>query len=166
MSLLRNNGSPVLENPFFHRGPIRDRRYFFGRESETRRALQMLRQDQCVSIVGPRRIGKTSYLFRFVYLSSCRGAQTAPPDVLLDDDFLGVMDGLVMGGVPAVLGFRWPVSDGGAQLLAQSLYTAWLERGTRLDKALCEARRTVADQRGRDERAWFSPILVMRASSV
>ena len=83
--------------------------------------------------------------------------------MLLDDDFLGVMDGLVMGGVPAVLGFRWPVSDGGAQLLAQSFYAAWLERGYRPDKALCEARTTVADQMGRDERAWFSPILAMRA---
>jgi CHAT domain-containing protein len=101
---------------------------------------------------------------RFVYLSSCwGGAQTTPPNLLLDDDFLGVMDGLVMAGVPAVLGFRWPVSDCGAQLLAQSFYAAWLERGYRPDRALCEARRTVADQMGRDERAWFSPILAMRA---
>ena len=42
-------------------------------------------------------------------------------------------------------------------------YSAWLEGGNRLDSALYEARRTVADRRGRDERAWFSPILVMRA---
>ena len=99
---------------------------------------------------------------RFVYLSSCRGASTAPPATLLDEDFLGVMDGLVMGGVPAMLGFRWPVGDSGAHILAQSFYSAWLEGGNRLDQALCEARRTVADRCGRDERAWFSPILVMR----
>lgn len=98
-----------------------------------------------------------------VYLSCCWGAHTAPPATLLDDDFLGVMDGLVMGGVPAVLGFRWPVSDDGAQLLAQSFYSAWLDEEKKLDKALYEARRTVADQLGRDERAWFSPILAMRA---
>ena len=100
---------------------------------------------------------------RFVYLSSCWGAHTAPPAALLDDDFLGVMDGLVTSGVPVVLGFRWPVSDDGAQLLAQSFYSAWLDEEKKLDKALYEARRTVADQFGRDERAWFSPILAMRA---
>ena len=37
------------------------------------------------------------------------------------------MDGLVTSGVPVVLGFRWPVSDDGAQLLAQSFYSAWLD---------------------------------------
>jgi hypothetical protein len=42
---------------------VEDRRFFFGRTRETRRALQMLRSGQCVSIVGPRRIGKTSLLF-------------------------------------------------------------------------------------------------------
>ena len=68
-----------------------------------------------------------------------------------------------MGGVPAVLGFRWPVSDDGAQLLAQSFYSAWLDEEKRLDEALRGARSTVADQLGRDERAWFSPILAMRA---
>jgi hypothetical protein len=103
-------------------------------------------------------------LLRFVYLSSCGGAHTASPPTLLDDDFLGVMDGLVMGGVPAVLDFRWPVSDDGAQLLTQSFYSAWLDEEKRLDKASCEARRTVADQLGRDERAWFSPILTMGSS--
>jgi len=51
------------ENPFFHRGPIRDRRYFFGRAEETRRALRTLGNGQSISIVGPRRIGKTSLLF-------------------------------------------------------------------------------------------------------
>ncbi len=51
------------DNPFFHRSPIRDSRYFFGRARETRQALDMLRNGQCISIVGPRRIGKTSLLF-------------------------------------------------------------------------------------------------------
>lgn len=97
-------------------------------------------------------------LLRFVYLGSCWGAHTAPPAALLDGDFLGVM-----GGVLAVLGFRWPVSDDGAQLLAQSFYSAWLDEEKKLDKALYEARRTVTDQLGRDERAWLSPILAMRA---
>lgn len=63
MHSAQNEASSIPENPFFHRGPIRNHRYFFGRTAETRRALQMLRNGQCVSIVGPRRIGRTSFLF-------------------------------------------------------------------------------------------------------
>jgi hypothetical protein len=61
MDLPWSEASPVLKNPFFHRGPVRDRRYFFGRTRETRQVLEMLCNGQCVSIVGPRRIGKTSH---------------------------------------------------------------------------------------------------------
>jgi hypothetical protein len=50
-------------NPFFHRGPIRDGAYFFGREYETGQALSLLGNGQSVSLVGQRRIGKTSLLF-------------------------------------------------------------------------------------------------------
>jgi len=51
-------------NPFFHRGPIRDPAYFFGRRRELDQALGLIRNGQSVSIVGPRRIGKTSLLLR------------------------------------------------------------------------------------------------------
>lgn len=50
-------------NPFFHRGPIRDRAYFFGRERETRQIMSLLQNGQSVSIIGQRRIGKTSLLY-------------------------------------------------------------------------------------------------------
>ena len=50
-------------NPFFHRGPIRDRAYFFGRERETGQALSLLGNSQSISLIGQRRIGKTSLLF-------------------------------------------------------------------------------------------------------
>jgi hypothetical protein len=52
-----------LSNPFFHRGPIRDRVYFFGREHETSQALSLLGNGQSIALVGQRRIGKTSLLF-------------------------------------------------------------------------------------------------------
>ena len=52
----------TTENAFFHRGPIRDPAYFFGRENETTQALSLLRNGQSISIVGQRRIGKTSLL--------------------------------------------------------------------------------------------------------
>jgi hypothetical protein len=50
-------------NPFYHRGPIRDRAYFFDREHEVSQALSLLGNGQSISLVGQRRIGKTSLLF-------------------------------------------------------------------------------------------------------
>src|SRR6185503_10123771 len=50
-------------NPFFHRGPVRDRAYFFGREYETSQVLSLLGNGQSISLVGQRRIGKTSLFF-------------------------------------------------------------------------------------------------------
>jgi class 3 adenylate cyclase len=56
----------VIENPYFHRGAIRQPEYFYGRVRETKRALQLLRNGQSVSIVGPRKIGKTSLLLHLM----------------------------------------------------------------------------------------------------
>jgi hypothetical protein len=50
-------------NPFFHRGPVRDPAYFFGREHETRQVLSLLGNSQSIALVGQRRMGKTSLLF-------------------------------------------------------------------------------------------------------
>ena len=52
----------MAENPYFHRAPIRDSRFFFGRTAETQRILSYVSRKQSVSVVGPRRIGKTSLL--------------------------------------------------------------------------------------------------------
>jgi predicted AAA+ superfamily ATPase len=50
------------ENPYFHRGPIRKPEHFFGRTQEVTNTLSLLKNNQSVSIVGPRRMGKTSFL--------------------------------------------------------------------------------------------------------
>lgn len=52
------------ENPFFNRGCIEEERYFCGRERELREILNLLGKPspQSVSIVGQRRIGKSSIL--------------------------------------------------------------------------------------------------------
>ncbi len=52
----------MIENPFFHRGPIRDPAYFYNRQREVKQILDMLGKGQSVSIIGPRKIGKTSLL--------------------------------------------------------------------------------------------------------
>lgn len=83
-----------LDNPFFHRGPIRDRRFFWNRAEEVTQARTLLAQGQSVSIVGPRRIGKSSLLLHlsgetsgptadlsWVYFN-CEGWSTATPETL------------------------------------------------------------------------------------
>ncbi len=53
----------VRTNLFFHRGPIREPAYFFGRKQETAQLFDLLKRGQSVSISGQRRLGKTSLLF-------------------------------------------------------------------------------------------------------
>jgi len=53
----------MARNPFYHRGPIRTLSAFYNRQQETEQIASLLRVSQSVSIVGPRRIGKTSLLF-------------------------------------------------------------------------------------------------------
>jgi DNA-binding response OmpR family regulator len=98
---------------------------------------------------------------RFVYLSCCLGTKTGEPAQLLDDDFLGIADGIVHAGVPAVLGFRWPVSDSGAKTLALAFYESLAKQG-QIDTALLKARCEIA-ARDRDDITWLSPILIMQA---
>lgn len=50
------------ENPFFHRGAIRRAKHFHGRSTEVEQILGLLRNGQSVSLIGPRRIGKSSLL--------------------------------------------------------------------------------------------------------
>lgn len=54
----------MSDNPYIARGPVRDSRMFFGREHEIEEIAAFVRGNQSVSIVGSRKIGKTSLLFR------------------------------------------------------------------------------------------------------
>lgn len=52
----------TVDNPFFHRGAIRRSEEFHGRDAEIEQILGLLRNGQSVSLIGPRRIGKSSLL--------------------------------------------------------------------------------------------------------
>ena len=52
-----------MNNPYISRGPVRTAEMYFGREHEFNEIADFLRGNQSVSIVGPRKIGKTSLLF-------------------------------------------------------------------------------------------------------
>lgn len=97
----------------------------------------------------------------FTYLSCCWGARTGEQAKLLEDDFLGIADGIIQAGIPSVLGFRWPVSDNGAKRLSLAFYESLAKQG-HIDTALLEARQEIAAS-DRDDITWLSPILIMQA---
>jgi tRNA A-37 threonylcarbamoyl transferase component Bud32 len=51
-----------IHNPFFNRHRITDPAYFFGREREVERLYSAIATHQCVSVVGERKLGKSSLL--------------------------------------------------------------------------------------------------------
>ncbi len=53
-----------LRNPFFNRHRITDPVYFFGRQRELERLYSAMATRQCVSLVGERKLGKSSLLTR------------------------------------------------------------------------------------------------------
>ena len=76
-----------VDNPFFHRGAIRHVEDFVGREAELTQMLGLLRNGQSISLIGPRRIGKSSLLLHIGNASVRAPFQLDPPHslfVLLD----------------------------------------------------------------------------------
>ncbi|GAB4580858.1 MAG: hypothetical protein Fur0022_36020 [Anaerolineales bacterium] len=55
-----------MSNPFIARGPIQNEAWFYGRHHELQELAAFLQGNQSVSIVGPRKIGKTSLLFHLM----------------------------------------------------------------------------------------------------
>src|SRR5579863_6155780 len=53
----------LTQNPYFAKAMIRDPEMFFGRPDLLRRVYEMVAHRQCVSITGPRSIGKSSFLW-------------------------------------------------------------------------------------------------------
>jgi len=70
-----------IRNPYFNRKMIKDTDYFYGREREVNLIYSMIDapRPQCVSIVGNRRIGKSS-LLHFIYDENNRQKYIQNPD--------------------------------------------------------------------------------------
>ena len=81
------------DNPFFYRGAIRRVEDFVGREAEINQILGLLRNGQSVSLIGPRRIGKSSLLLHLCHPAVRERFRLDPPRslfVLLDcQEFAG-----------------------------------------------------------------------------
>lgn len=71
-----------IDNPYFHRGAIRRLEDFIGREAEVSQILGLLRNGQSVSLIGPRRIGKSSLLLHLCHTDVRASFGLEPPRAL------------------------------------------------------------------------------------
>lgn len=97
----------MAENPFYNRGPIKEPGFFFNRQAEVARALELLKHGQSVSIVGQRRIGKTSFLYYVLLAETLRQHGLVPEEYLfafVDCQALGSQDhnGSYVGIIEAI----------------------------------------------------------------
>ena len=98
---------------------------------------------------------------RLFHLTCCEGTRTGSQVDLLDNDYLGIADGIIQSGVPSVLGYRWPVSAVSAKEMALAFYRSILRHGSP-EFALLDARRELA-MRNKDDLTWASPILIVQS---
>jgi CHAT domain len=68
---------------------------------------------------------------------------------------------IAQADVPAIVGYRWVVSDVGAKELACTFYES-LFSCLSIEDALFEARSVTASRYGRDDETWASPVLVVQ----
>ena len=80
-----------MNNPYISRGPVRLPDMFFGREHELNEIAAFLKGNQSISIVGPRKIGKTSLLFNLLrpQVTASLGLDPTYLLVYLDCEVLG-----------------------------------------------------------------------------
>ena len=138
---------------------------FYDAQMPEESALLLWERPRCAGSVKRLTVSEIAILLqnsptRLVYLSCCEGAATADESHLVEDDLLGLADGIIQAGVPAVISFRWPVSERGAQRFALSFYESFFQHGS-LGRAALNARRDVAAE-SRSDRTWLSPILIMQ----
>jgi hypothetical protein len=103
-------------NPFYHRGAIRQATDFHGRHNEISQILGLLGNGQSVSLIGPRRIGKSSLLLHlcrpeiraemgldpgkcvFVLLD-CQELGGSPPEEVYESFFTGLHQAARSAGI-------------------------------------------------------------------
>ncbi|NUM43828.1 MAG: ATP-binding protein [Anaerolineales bacterium] len=72
-------------SPFVLNVPIQHPRQFFGREKELRKIFNRLKlsHDECFSIIGPRRVGKTSFLYYLKNITQTPTTELRPDQIPL-----------------------------------------------------------------------------------
>ena len=124
-----------MNNPFYHRGAIRKATDFYGREAEINQILGLLRNGQSVSLIGPRRIGKSSLLLHLSRPKVRESLQLHPPNtlfVLIDCQEFGgsppeelyeaLLDGLLDAAEEAEIEVKSTQSPGTYRALDRALH--------------------------------------------
>ncbi|MBN1564240.1 MAG: CHAT domain-containing protein [Anaerolineae bacterium] len=96
---------------------------------------------------------------RLFTISACLGPQEWDGITLSAGDHLGVMGAFVEAGIPAVLGFRWHVTNQGRQQFVQQFYERLLADPFVPEYAVLHARQVAHQRDGQDE-TWASPLFV------
>jgi hypothetical protein len=149
MSQPQKTNMNVVEckNPFCLE-PVTLQTQFFGRSKQTRQALDFLHHGQCVSVVGPEKIGKTSFLFHlahphvrarrglaeewtFVYVDTSPMADLGEAECYLHihGEAIRQIQSQVTGGTEVGVGLEKLVRQAGSQTAYSGLQT--LLRGAR-----------------------------------
>jgi len=100
---------------------------------------------------------------RLAFLSCCVGARSAKD--IGRGHFHGMLDALVRADIPIVVGYRWIVSDRGAETFATTFYEELLQTlspGLALLRSRVAATSTTKD--GRDNSTWASPVMVCQTA--
>lgn len=131
------------DNPFFHRGAIRHVEDFVGREAESNQILGLLRNGQSVSLIGPRRIGKSSLLLHLSNQAVRTPFKLDPPHslfVMLDCQELAgsppeevyelLLDGLLEAAAQANIPFDVTTQPGTYRALDQALQHVYQRGGS------------------------------------
>lgn len=79
-----------FQNPFYHRKSISDKEQFYGRKKELSEIFHLLKVCECCSLVGERRIGKSSFL-KYISYSQVQNEYelTSEEYILILFNFLG-----------------------------------------------------------------------------
>lgn len=94
-----------------------------------------------------------------VYLSCCHTARTGSRCQLIYSKSLGFIDALVSGGIPIVIGHRWPLRDLESITFATEFYHHLLANYSP-EFSLLQARQSVSQ----DNPTWASAVMVMQVT--
>jgi len=91
---------------------------------------------------------------QIAFLNSCRSASEGN-----SRDSSGLVDCIVRGGVPCVIGMQWPISSNRAVWIAIEFYRRLLA-GDSPESALRKTRRALGTTHGWEDLSWGCPVLV------
>ncbi len=97
---------------------------------------------------------------RLFHLTRCEGTRTGGLADLLNDNYLGIADGIILSRAPSVLGYRWSVPAASAKEMTLAFYRSILQHGSP-ELALLDARRELA-MHNKDDLTWASPALIVQ----